>query len=96
MEVHTVLHPKIPVQCAEVDGFEEVIGGDVWVGGEVGEGAGDLEDAVVGAGREVHLVHGVFEEVAAVVVEGGVEFHDAGRHGGVAGDLRRHPLCGVL
>ena len=34
------------------------------------------------------MVHGVFEEVAAVVVEVGVGFHDAGRHGGVAADVR--------
>jgi hypothetical protein len=70
-----------------VDGFEEVVGGDGIMPGEVGEGAGDFEDAVVGAGREVHLVHGVFQEFARGFVEGGMGFHDAGRHGGVAADV---------
>jgi hypothetical protein len=61
-----------------VDGFEEVVGCYFSVSGEVGEGAGG----------EVHLVHGIFEQVAAGIVEGGVGFHDAGRHGGVAADVR--------
>ena len=34
---------------------------DVFGAGEVGDGAGDFEDAVVGAGGEVHLLHGLFE-----------------------------------
>ena len=37
------------------------------VGGafEVGDGAGDLEDAVVGARAHVHAVHGVFQLLEA-------------------------------
>jgi hypothetical protein len=57
-------HPQIPIQSAEVDGFEEVVGGDGIMPGEVGEGAGDFEDAVVGAGGKVHLLHGVLEVAA--------------------------------
>ena len=64
--------------------------------GEVGEGAGDFEDSVVGSGGEVHLVHGIFEQVPAVVVEGGVGFHDAGRHGGSAADIRLAGEAGGL
>ena len=90
------LHPEIPIHGAEVDGFEWVVGGDLVVVGEVGEGAGDFEDSIVGPGGEVHLVHGVFEQVAAVVVEGGVGFHDAGRHGGVAADVRFAGKAGGL
>ena len=40
------------VQEAVARGFKEVVGGDVGEGGEVGDGAGDLDDAGVGAGRE--------------------------------------------
>ena len=42
------------------------------VGGafEVGDGAGDFEDAVVGAGRHVHALHGVAKFLQA----GGVGF----------------------
>ena len=81
------LHPQIPIQGAEVDGFEEVVGGNTVMPGEVGEGAGDFEDSIMRTGGEVHVVHGIFEQVAAVVVEVGVGFHDAGRHGGVAPDV---------
>jgi hypothetical protein len=45
-------------------------GGDAVAGGEVGDGAGDLEDAVDGAGGE------------AEAVEGGVEDTTLGRRAG--------------
>ncbi len=51
--------------------------------GEVGEGAGDFEDAVVGAGGEVHVVHGVLEVGAAFGVELTVGFHLSRGHGAV-------------
>lgn len=70
-----------------MDGFEEVVGCYFSVSGEVGQGAGDFQDSIVRPRGEVHLVHGIFEQVAAVVVEGGMRFHDAGRHGGVAADV---------
>jgi hypothetical protein len=47
----------LAVEGAELDGFEEVIGGDGVGRGEVGDGAGDFEDAVVGAGAEVEIRH---------------------------------------
>jgi len=48
--------------------------------------AGDFEDAVVGAGGEVHLFHGLFEVAGGFGVEGAV-FADLFRaHGGVGGD----------
>ena len=48
-----------PVQGAVFDSFEDVVGGDVIQRGEVGQGAGDFEDAVVGAGAEVEVGHGL-------------------------------------
>ena len=63
-------------------------GGDAFGTGEVGDGAGDLEDAVIGAGREVELLHCLLQQIA----EGGVErtmVADQGmRHPGVGGDFR--------
>ena len=44
--------PVIPAQGAVLDGFGEVLGGDGVLAGQVGDGAGDLEDAVMGTGRE--------------------------------------------
>ena len=40
--------------------------GDIGFGGEVGDGAGDLEDAVVGAGGEALLLHGALEQALGV------------------------------
>ena len=47
------------VEVAVGDGFHDVVVEDVGAGLEVGDGAGDFEDAVVGAGRHVHAFHGV-------------------------------------
>src|SRR5450432_2294065 len=56
---------------------------DVVGGVEVGYGAGDLENAVVGAGGEAQAGDGVFEELFAVGVDG-AEFADHfGHHLGV-------------
>ncbi len=46
-----------PVQRAELDRLQHLIAADVLLAREVGEGIGDLEDAVVGAGGEIHLLH---------------------------------------
>lgn len=42
---------------------------DVFAAIEVGDGAGDFEDPVVCASRETETVHGVFQDVAARLVE---------------------------
>jgi hypothetical protein len=75
--------PVITVEAAVLDGFGEVLGSD---GGgliEVGDGAGDFEDAVVGAGGEAHAADGHFEGALAGIVES-ADFADvAGGHAGV-------------
>jgi hypothetical protein len=43
---------------AVLQSFGDVRGGDFVGGGEVGDGAGEFDDAVVGAGGEVHLAGG--------------------------------------
>ena len=40
--------PNLPVQGAELDRFADVIGGDALRIGQIGDGAGDLQDVVVG------------------------------------------------
>jgi hypothetical protein len=47
------LDPKRPIEGPILDGFADVLGGDAVGSGEIGDGAGDFEDAVVGAGAEV-------------------------------------------
>ena len=41
-----------------MDGFADVLWGDSFLPGEVGDGAGDFEDAVEGAGAELEFIHG--------------------------------------
>ena len=50
---------------------------------DVGNGAGEAEDLVVGAGGEAKLVHGLAEEGFAGVVEGTITADVAGRHAGI-------------
>jgi hypothetical protein len=45
--------PESAIEGAVLDGFADVFGGDGVGGGEVGDGAGDFQDAVVSAGAQV-------------------------------------------
>jgi len=74
------------VEVAVGDGFHDVVVEDVGAGFEVGNGAGDFEDAVVGAGRHVHALHGVFQLLEAGGVGLGVFVQQGRGHLGVAVD----------
>ena len=54
--------------------------------GEVGDGAGKLEDAVVGAGADGELGHGGAHDGLGGAFEGAQAAHVAGAHVGVAGE----------
>ena len=71
-----------------MDGFGDVFGGEVFGAGEVGDGAGDFEDAIVGAGAEVEIGHRELQKFERRVVENAVGFEFPAAHAGVAGDLR--------
>jgi hypothetical protein len=58
--------PVAAVEGAVLDGFGDVGNGDGGSGFEVGDGAGDFEDAVVGAGAEALLLHGALEQALGV------------------------------
>jgi len=47
------LNPKSAIEGAILDRFADMFRGDGVGGGEVGDGAGDFQDAVVGAGAQV-------------------------------------------
>ena len=49
--------PIIPVQIPEIDGLGQMPDFDVRAAVEVGDGAGHLQDAVVGAGGKAKTVH---------------------------------------
>jgi len=44
----SLLRPIVAVERAVLDGFGDVAGGDILGAFQVGDGAGDLEDTVVG------------------------------------------------
>ena len=68
------------------DGFHDVVVEDVCGAFEVGDGAGDFEDAVVGAGAHVHAFHGVLQLLQAGGVGLGVFVEQGRGHLGVAVD----------
>ncbi len=70
-------------------------GGDFVGGGEVGDGAGEFDDAVMGAGGEVHLTGGGAHQLLARRVERAVLAYLAGAHVGVR-DARRARKAGAL
>ena len=74
------------VEVAVGDGFHDVVIEDVGGAFEVGDGAGDFEDAVVGTGRHVHAFHGVFQFLKASGVGLGVFVQQGWGHLGVAVD----------
>src|ERR1700730_9730277 len=75
-----LLGPVGAVQGAVLDGFAEVAGLDIFVGVEVGDGAGDFEDAVVGAGGKTEAGDGVLEQFFAVGVDGTIFSDHFGEH----------------
>lgn len=81
----SVLRPEIAVQSAVLDGFADVVGLDGFGTVEIGDGAGDFQDAVIGAGAEIQLGHRHFDEILSGLVELAVDFEMTGGHAGVAG-----------
>ena len=61
-----------------------MVGGDVFDPLEVGDGAGDLEDAGIGAGGEAELVDGLFQKGLGALPDLAVFFQVPGGHLGVA------------
>lgn len=74
---------ELAVEGAVLDRFEDVVGAELVLSGEVGDGAGDLEDAIVGAGGEIELLHSLLEELGALGGDFAVLAHDFGAHIGV-------------
>ena len=62
-------------------------GVDLLLAGEVGDGAGEFEDAVVGAGAEVHLTDGGLHQVFAVLIDLAVALDLGGTHVAVDDDM---------
>lgn len=80
------LAPGGAVEVAVADGFADVGGEDAGLAGEVGDGAGDLEDAVIGAGAHVEACHGVAQHAERLALGAGVGVEQTRVHLGVAED----------
>ncbi|TWT65258.1 hypothetical protein CA85_31700 [Allorhodopirellula solitaria] len=52
-----LLHPQIGVEVSVADCFGEMLFFDLVAGGDVGDGPGNSQDFVVGAGREAERLH---------------------------------------
>lgn len=76
--VDSPLLPERPIERSVVDGFAEVVAVDVVAGGEVGDGAADAEDFVVGSGGQAHLFHRRLQQRFGVGFQFAV-FADLGR-----------------
>lgn len=91
----SLLIEHIPVERAVLNGFKQVGLRDVPGPGQIGDGAGHLKDAVVGAGGERELLHGLLQQIAQRGAEGAVGL-DIGREhpgiGGQAGAAEAHQL----
>jgi len=79
--------PQIPIQGTVLDGLHHVRGLDGGASSEVGDGARDFQDAVVGAGAELEIRHGVAEELLPGAVELAVLLDLAVGHLGVGARL---------
>ena len=82
-----MLTPDLAIEGAVLDGFADVLGGDFFGAGEVGDGTRDLEDAVVGARAEVELAQRHAQEAFAVGIERDERFQVLRAHLRVAADL---------
>ena len=65
--LHIIAEVGGAVEVTVGDGFHDVVVEDVGAGFEVGDGAGDLEDAVVGPRTHVHAVHDFTEALFQVM-----------------------------
>jgi hypothetical protein len=75
-----------PIERAVLDRLGDVRRGDALLAGEVGDRAGDLENARVGAGREPEALHGLLEQALALAVGLAVVAQITARHLGVRED----------
>lgn len=60
---------------------------NLFLSGQVGDGAGDFQNSVVGPGGEIELGNGHFEERLGLILECAEFSRVLGAHGGVAMDF---------
>ena len=78
--------PKRPpaIQTAILYGFGDVIRMDVRTGLQIGNGAGDLENAVKRSGRKTEFIDGRFQQPPGGIIDFAMGFDVTAAHAGVA------------
>ena len=84
-----VLSPVLPIQRAVLHGFGDVPGGDLLRALQVGDGAGDLQDAGVGAVGQAQPLAGEQQQLLRVGRHGAGGVQVPGAELGVDADARR-------
>ena len=77
----------IPIHHPVLNGFGDMGGADVFLRSQVGDGAGDLEDAVVGAGAETEFGHRRLQELLGIGANGAEFLYLPRPHLGVGVDF---------
>ena len=88
--------PIVPIQAPEIDGLAQVAEPDSGTAVQIGDGAGHLQNSVVGAGGETQAVHRVLEHLLARLVDDAELAHHATRHLRVAEDIVMVRKTGLL
>lgn len=68
-KVRLTSRPQTSIQGPVIHRFEQLITGDFSQACQIGQGARDFEDAVVGPGAVVEVTHGVLKDAGAFGVE---------------------------
>ena len=90
------LTPRLAVEIAVADGLGEVLGLDGGRSVEVGDGAGQSEDSVVGAGTELQAVDDIAQHGHVLRCGGSVLAHQGGSHLCVAVDAGEGAIAFLL
>ena len=77
--------PESAIQGAVLDGFANVVGGYGFAACEVGDGAGNFQDTIIGSRAKVEILHGVAEHFEGGVVDGTEFFDLTVRHSSIGG-----------
>ena len=72
------------VEIAIAEGFQEMISGNALLACKVCDGAGDLQDAVIGACTEIEIRHRALEKLVAGIIETAMLFELSMTHPGIA------------
>ena len=77
--------PESAIQGAVLDGFANVVGGYGFAPCEVGDGAGNFQDTIIGSRTEMEILHGVAEHYARGFVDGTEFLYLNVRHSSIGG-----------